>query len=254
MSSKPTIVFVPGAWHSASCYDKVITLLSPTYKCVAVSLPTTDGTNTKSFIDDVTAVRNAILAETTAGHDIVVIAHSYGGQVANSSFKGLAKSTSTPLEAGKGHVIGQILLASGFAITGLGFLEAAGGKPPPSWIADEESGFATLVADPKEMFYHDLPSEEGDYWVSKLTKQSLKALSEGGEHVYSGWKDVPNWFIATTEDKAFPIEVQRFFATDAKTTGDVTWRELKSGHSVMLALPEETAAIVKEAVAAFEAK
>jgi hypothetical protein len=47
--------------------------------------------------------------------------------------------------------------------------------------------------------------------VSRLEKQSLKALTDGGEYAYSGWKDVPVWFLATAEDKAFPVQVQRIF-------------------------------------------
>lgn len=144
-------------------------------------------------------------------------------------------------------------LASGFALTGVSFLDGFGGKPPPSWKADGESGFATIRADPRELFYHDLPTEEGNYWVEKLEKQSLKALKESGEYVYSGWKDVPCWYLATSDDPALPVQAQRFFVQSAKDAGaDATSREVESSHSVMLSKPKETVDFILEAVAAFE--
>lgn len=126
--------------------------------------------------------------------------------------------------------------------------------PPPSWRLDE-SGFATLVAEPRELFYQDLPEEEGKYWVSKLQKQAQKVLTDGGEHMYSGWKDVPVWYGITLKDNAFgpaALEVQTMLAQMAKDAGaDVTVREFDSGHSPMLSKPKETAEFILEAAKAF---
>jgi predicted peptidase len=86
----------------------------------------------------------------------------------------------------------------------------------------------------------------------KARKQSLKALTSGGEYVYSGWKDVPVWFLATAGDKAFPVQVQRMFVQGVKDAGaDVTLREFESSHSSMLSRPEETVEFILEAVASF---
>jgi hypothetical protein len=145
------------------------------------------------------------------------------------------------------------MVASGSTPTGVSFLDGLGGKPPPSWKADTETGFATIVVEARELFYHDLPEEEGNYWVSKIQKQSLEALARGGEHAYAGWMDVPVWYLATTEDKAFPVEAQRYFVQVAKVSGaDVTLREIESSHSAMLSKPRETADFILEAVASFE--
>ena len=97
------------------------------------------------------------------------------------------------------------MLASDFVQTGVSFIDGLDGTPPPSWKADTQNGFAVIVAKPRSLFYHDSPIEEGEYWVGRLEKRSLKALMEGGEHAYAGWVDVPVWYLATTEDKALPI-------------------------------------------------
>ncbi|KAE8440901.1 hypothetical protein EG329_006322 [Mollisiaceae sp. DMI_Dod_QoI] len=261
MSPKPTLVFVPGAWHSASTWDKVTSLLETyEYKCISVPLPSTFSDPSATFYADMKAVRDAIEGETTQGRDVVVVVHSYGGLVGVSAIKGLTvtkEETSTSTKDQSGHVIGVIMMATGFAITGMSFLDGAGGKPPPIWKANEETGFAEFLVDPRPLFYHDLPEEEGKYWVSQLKNHSLKSLAEGGEHVYAGWKDVPVWFLATTEDKAFPppaAEIQRMFVQKAKDEGgDVTLREIASSHSPMLSMPKETVDFILEALKAFEA-
>jgi len=145
------------------------------------------------------------------------------------------------------------MMATGFATTGLSFIDHIGGKPPPFWIADRENGFAVIVADVRELFYHDLPEEEGNLWASRLEKQALKVLLEGGEHVYSGWKDVPVWYLMTTDDKTYPIEAQKYVVQLARDGGgDVTMREVESSHSPMLSKPKETVEFILEAVAALE--
>lgn len=259
MSQKPTLVFVPGAWHSPSVWDKVTAILEPQgYKCITVTLPTTISDPTKSFKDDFQAVRDAITSETSQKHDVVVVLHSYGGAVGVSAIKGLTpqkQETSTTLAHEEtGHVIGIAMMASGFGPSGVTFLEALGGKPPPAWELNYETGFADIVMDPRDGLYHDLPEDEGNLWVSKLEKQSLKALTEGKEYTYSGWMDVPSWYLGTTADRALPFQAQQYFLQVAKDAGaDVTAREIDSSHSPMLSKPKETADFIREAAEAFVA-
>lgn len=48
-------------------------------------------------------------------------------------------------------------------------------------------------------------------------------MIEGGEYFYAGWMDVPVWFLATTEDKAFLFQAQKIFVQGSKDAGtDIT--------------------------------
>jgi len=251
MTTKPTLVFVQGSWYPVDSWNKLTSLLEARqYKCVCVASPSAQSNPEATFYDDVVAVRKAIEAETTQGRDVVVIVHSYGSLPGNSAAKGLTlpkDGASAAASGTSGHVIGFAMLATGFPITGVAFLDRTGGQPPPFWKI--ESGFAVLTADVRELFFHDLPEEEGHHWVSKLGGQSIKSLVEGGEHVYASWKEVPCWFLATQDDKALPIEAQRMFVQMAKDEGgDVTIREVQSSHSPMLSKPQETADFIVEAV------
>ena len=270
MSALPTLVFVPGSWHKATCYDKIIKLLQEQHKlkCIAVTLPSTTGNPEATFKNDIDAAQAAISSETTQGRNVVVIAHSYGGMVGNSAIKGFAKpqdtvaTNSTPLSTSdqsqsptQGFVIGLILIASGFTFTGLAFMDPFFGHPPPSWRVNKETGYAELVTPPRELFYHDVPEEEAEYAVSQLTPQSLKSLFEGGEHSYAGWMDVPAWYIGTVEDRGLPVVAQRLNVGVAREMGcNVEHRELQTSHSPFLSQPEETVEIVVEAVEAFSGK
>jgi len=264
MSNKPTIVLVAGSWHRAETWDKVDSFLEKEgHKCIPIGLQSSSSNASASILDDITAVRDAIVAETTQGRDVVVVVHSFGGVVGESAIKGLTRPRKGSASVGKsGHVIGLVMIATGFILTGMAFLDGSAGKPPPFWEITSD-GFAKLLGDEedlRDLFYHDLPVEEGKEWVSKLTQQSVKALAEGREHTYAGWMDVPVWFLATTADHAFaktmpsmsPLDIQTFFVKTAKDAGaDVTMREIDASHSPMLSKPKETAEVILEAVAAF---
>lgn len=259
-ADKPTFVFVPGAWHKATCWSKVVSLLSAQgYKSLTPTLLSTTGDASATVLDDITAIRSAITSQTTQGRDVVVVVWSYGTIPGGSAFKGLTKGESGDEIDGnekqkQGHVIGYIAIATGFAITGLPMLAAVGGKPPPFWSISS-SGFAEFTIPPeeiRELFYNDLPLEEGRKWVGELTKHSLKSLAEGGEYVYAGWMDVECWYLMTLEDRALSCEMQRGAVEMARRAGrEVVVREVESGHAPMLSRPERTAEVLVEAAKAF---
>lgn len=262
MSDSTTLIFVPGAWHRPSCYTKVIQGLEARFhlKCVSVSLPSTKGDPNATFKDDLDAARAAITAETTQNRNCVLVAHSYGGMVANSAIKGFTETRAIDTAGGSsspsaGHVIGLVLIASGFTLTGMAFMDPFFGIPPPAWRVNKDTGFADIVTSPQQFLYHDLPAEEADHWVSQLTTQSLKALFEGGEHGYAGWRDVPAWYIGTVEDQGIPVVAQRLNVGMAREMGTtVEHRELMTSHSPFLSQPDEVVSILVEAVEKFTGK
>lgn len=266
--SHPTLILVPGSWHKPACYDKIVKILRGTYrlKCVAVTLPSASDNPAATLKHDVDAVREAMAKEFRKGRDVVVIAHSYGGLVANSAIKGFTESQEPVAEdesnipflfpkskaQTSGHVVGLVLIASGFALEGMAFMDPFIGHLPPYWRINRSTGYCEFTADTRELFYHDLPREEGEYWVSQLTNQSIKSLFEGGEHVCAGWQDVPSWYLGTTEDHGMPVAAQRMTVGMARAMGgDVEHRELPTSHSPFLSMPRETARVILEAVEAF---
>ncbi|KAF4454418.1 hypothetical protein F53441_3044 [Fusarium austroafricanum] len=252
--TKPSLIFVPSSWHTPEYWGKVISgMEAQGFKCIPVTLPTTQSANTSvNYSHDIQAVQDAISAETSLGLDVVVTAHAYGGPVGCSAVKGFTSKSDT--DAKSGHVIGLFMIATGFVYTGTSFMDAMGGKPPPTWDADYENNLMVIVVDPIDMLYNDLPEEEAEYWVGKLTQNALTSCTEGHEESYEGWRDVPVWLLMTTEDRTFPFEAQKMAVRAAEKAGAVlTKRTIESSHSPMLSKPDETIGIMLEAIEAFTA-
>ncbi|KAI1047194.1 hypothetical protein LB505_011652 [Fusarium chuoi] len=219
-----------------------------------------------TFKDDVDAVRGAIRQETEKGRDVIVITHSYGGTVGNSAVKGFSRpaesSTSgqcsvSPSSTSEsipetGHVVGIIPIATGFCFTGFTFMDHFLNITPPFFRVNKKTGYADLTVRPQKFFYHDLPPAEADHATSMLTTQSLKALFEGREYSYSGWLDVPVWFIGTVEDQGLPILIQRAQIGMVRILGcRVVYTELKTSHSPFLSQPKQVVQIVLQAFESF---
>jgi pimeloyl-ACP methyl ester carboxylesterase len=252
MTDKPLFILVPGAWHGPETWGKVSSQLKELgYNSVSVTLPTTSKGINASFEDDVKATQNVLQAGISQGHNIVIVVHSYGGVVGQSAIKGFTRLRNSAAPArGNSYVIGLVVIASGYAQPDMAFLDGFGGNPPPSWRLDP-SGYAEIQVSARELFYDDLPAAEGDEWVAKLRKQSIKAFTEGRDVMYPGWQDVPVWTLITTEDRALPVEAQRMFVGMVKDFTDITVKEIASSHSPMLSKPREVVEFILEATKAF---
>jgi len=252
MSDLPTLVFTPGAWLRPTCYTKVMNALQGEHniRCTSFTLHSTIGDPNATFKDDLDACRAAISSETTIGRDIVLIAHSYGGMVANSAIPDFISSS-----PGQGRIIGLILIASGFTLSGLSFMDPLFNVPPPTWCVNKATGFADIVTPSAQLFYHDLPADEAEEWVAQLTPQSLKVLFDGGEHAYAGWLDVPVCYIGTIEEQCLPVVLQRVHVGMARAMGaSVVHWELRSSHLPFLSQSDEVVDLLLRAASAFTGK
>jgi hypothetical protein len=92
--SKPIIVLVPGAWHPPSAFDPLTKYLqSKGYTVDALALQSVDANPPLDNFDaDVQHIARSIEKHTDAGHDVVLLTHSYGGNPGSSACKGLLKS------------------------------------------------------------------------------------------------------------------------------------------------------------------
>lgn len=112
-SCKPTLIFVPGAWHTPAYYASIIGALRKLdYLCVTVDLPAV-GPSEAALADanaDTHAVRAAIIEQLYSERDVFVIAHSYGGLIASSAVKDLGKDDRQKVGK-KNGVVGVLFVA-----------------------------------------------------------------------------------------------------------------------------------------------
>lgn len=135
--SKPTLIFAPGAWYPHTIFNPIIEQLAD-YSCHTVAFPSTQ--EASSVVDlqpDIEAVRSIIQEEADAGHDIIIVAHSWAGLPVSSALEGLSKAE-REAAGDKGGVMKLIFIAAFLPSVGEGLLDAFGGMPPP-WYARDVS-------------------------------------------------------------------------------------------------------------------
>jgi pimeloyl-ACP methyl ester carboxylesterase len=98
MASNPTIVMIPGAWHSAAGFSQVRHLLQARdHPTVSEQMPALDCVTARdhNLSGDATYIREKLLLPLiNEGKDIIVVMHSYGGLCGGQAVAALAGQSS----------------------------------------------------------------------------------------------------------------------------------------------------------------
>lgn len=136
MSSKPELLIVPGAWHGPEAFQPTTTLLvKASYNVHGVHLASVGASPQIQFFDpDVQAIRTALEKLLSAGKDVVIVMHSYGGVVGSEA---LAEYIETPEKGQKsGHgKVKRIVFVCAFVLPeGGSLMGALQFKPLPRFM------------------------------------------------------------------------------------------------------------------------
>lgn len=128
----PTIVFVPGAWHTCDYYKRVIYILEAKgFPTATVNLPSVGGTS--SMKDDAIAIQKVTLKLADAGQQIILVMHSYGGIPGTESAKGLAWEI-RQAEGKPGGIIALVYLTAYLVKEGMSVSSVAGDREWPAFL------------------------------------------------------------------------------------------------------------------------
>lgn len=245
--ARPSLVFVPGAWHSPAHFSPVISHLTTLgYHCISAALPSTGSeTALASFEPDVEVIRKAVLAELDRGQNVVLVTHSYGGIPGASALSGL--STKYRAAAGFSTSVVAIAMMCSFIVpAGSSLNVVRQGRDIPSWQVYDGDLLSFGPPGPEPLLYHDLPPAEASHWASLLRPWSFKVLDSKG--LYSAWDDIPTSYLVCTLDKMIPPPRQRMMIQGALDGGaQVRVEEVESSHSPFLSMPERTAEFIRRA-------
>ncbi|KAJ5217439.1 hypothetical protein N7468_010447 [Penicillium chermesinum] len=233
-SSKPTILFIPGAWHLPFVFDDTRAALAARgFPSAAVGLPAVGAEPpTKGLIDDTVAVRDEIERLSDQGKQVVVVAHSYGGMVGAGAVKGLGYAERK--KRGKsGGVTMLVYMAAFVAKAGTSMSDMFGGEFPPFMKFD---GDYCRAEDAEGIFYNDLSLQDRKKWSSEAVHTS-RAVYEG-RAAHEPWHDLPCMYIFCENDMAVPLAVQESMAG---LLGEYTQFRLPSSHSPFLSMPTKLA-------------
>jgi hypothetical protein len=129
--SKPTLIFVPGAWHTPEVFKTIINKLSAHgYRCIPVPLSAAGYEPAVSDLQpDINTVHRIVHSEVDQGHDVVVVAHSWGGIVAGGALDGLGK-TERENDGLRGGVVKLAYICAFIPPEGVSLAMALGEKDP----------------------------------------------------------------------------------------------------------------------------
>ena len=90
-TEKPTVVFIPGAWHLPEAFDAVCQILTTRgFPSTAVSLPSAGAASpTKNLSNDILSACLVVEQLTNEGKQVLVAEHSYSGFVSSGAVKDL---------------------------------------------------------------------------------------------------------------------------------------------------------------------
>ncbi len=230
--AKPTIVLVHGAFADASSWNGVIARLQRNgYKTIAVANPLRGVSNDARVVSDIVG--------SIAG-PVVLVGHSYGGQVisnaakASGSVKSLVYVAAFAPEAGEAAVE----LAGRFPGGTLGEALA-----PPVKLAGGGVDLYIDQAKFRDQFAHDIPGE-----LTLLMAVGQRPITEAALTEASGepaWKSLPCYFVYGDGDKNIPAAALAFMAQRAGSKRTIVVDG--ASHVVMVSKPEIVADLIEEA-------
>jgi pimeloyl-ACP methyl ester carboxylesterase len=230
--AKPTIVLVHGAFADSSSWNGVIlSLQQEGYRTVAVANPLRSVSGDARLVSDVVA--------SIAG-PVVLVGHSYGGQVISNAAKGHANVKSLVYVAAFAPDTGEAAadLAGRFPGGTLGEALA-----PPVKLSGGGVDLYIDQAKFRDQFAHDVPAEATTLMAAGQRPITEAALTEkSGE---PAWKSLPSYFVYGDGDKNIPSKALGFMAERAGSKRTVV---IKGGsHVVMVSQPKAVAELIKEA-------
>ncbi|KAG9043904.1 hypothetical protein FS837_009027 [Tulasnella sp. UAMH 9824] len=249
MSQKrPTIVLVPGAWHTPNIFSSFIPhLTSAGYKTVSVTLPSVGCSPPVNDLQpDAQAVRNAVSSCIEKGEDVVLFMHSYGAVPACEGIKGLARPLSTSSDEGTKAGITHLVFCCAFVLpVGVAVLDPRGGEPE-TWFQVSEDATIVNPVTPMDTFYNDLTPEMAKHLAETCVRpQSYKAFLTKPQ--YAAWQDeagLPCTYLFTEKDQCVPYAVQKIMVE--RSGREFNTETFDMGHSPFVRSPEQIANVVRK--------
>ncbi|MBX4941749.1 alpha/beta fold hydrolase [Rhizobium binae] len=230
--AKPTVVLVHGAFADSSSWNGVVEILRKDgFQVVAAANPLRSVSSDAAYVSDVVG--------SIAG-PVVLVGHSYGGQVISTAANGHDNVKSLVYVAAFAPEAGESVadLAGKFPGGTLAGALAAPVKLSPGGV-DLYIDHAKF----HDQFASDVPAEQAALMAAAQRPITEAALTEkSGE---PAWKKLPSWFVYGTGDKNIPAAALGFMAERAGSKRTVVVDG--ASHVVMVSHPEKVAELIEEA-------
>lgn len=231
-SAKPTILLVHGAFADSSSWNGVINILQKDgYPVVATPNPLRSVSTDAAYVSSVVS---------SIDGPVVLVGHSYGGQVISNA------------AVGHKNVKALVFVAAFAPEKGETILELSG-KFPGSTLGDalaapvalSDGGVDLYIAQDKfrAQFAQDVPTELAATMAVGQRPITEAALTEKSDE--PAWKNLPSFFIYGDGDKNIPAKGLAFVAERAGSKRTVVLAG--ASHALTVSQPEAVADLIKDA-------
>jgi pimeloyl-ACP methyl ester carboxylesterase len=256
-----SFLFVPGAWHGAAHWQKVVERLTAMgHRASAVDLPGSglDARYPDAYLrndpgalasepspvrdiglDDYVDAVTGRLTELARHGRVTLVGHSFGGL------------TVTRVAEAVPHLIRRLVYVTAYVPVA----HASGAELSTLPEGGESISGAILVGDYVEKgrlaFYGDLPAEEYARYAAFLTPDlPLAVCMADARGTAQRWGRVARTFVRTTDDRTIPVALQDRMIAEADAAAPANRfdvRTLASSHSPFASMPDELAELIAAA-------
>ena len=230
--AKPTVVLVHAAFPDSSSWNGVAQIpRKDGYRVVAAANPLRSVSGDAAYVSSI--------VESIEG-PVVLVGHSYGGQVITTAANG------------RNNVKSLVYVAAFAPDAGEAAAELAGKFPggtlgqalaPPVKLADGNVDLYIDQSKFREQFAQDVPVAEATLMAMGQRPITEAALTEKAGN--PAWKSLSSWFIYGEGDRNIPAQALGFMAQRAGSKHTVVIKD--ASHVVMVSHPKEVAALIEEA-------
>ncbi|MCX4781742.1 alpha/beta fold hydrolase [Streptomyces sp. NBC_01264] len=232
----PRIVLVHGAFADASSWSGVVRNLQDAgHQVTAPPNPLRGLARDSAYL--------AGYLKTIEG-PVVLVGHSYGGEVITNAAEGLdhvkalvyVAAIAPDVQESADDILG-LFPGSGLpdALAPVPYVTETGGEGVDLFIKPEAF---------RPVFAADVDPAGAAVLAAVQRPVEAASLSEASSG--AAWKDIPSWYLVATQDRAIPAEAQRYLALRA---GAFTV-EVDASHAVAVSRPDEVADLILTAVKA----
>ncbi|KAL4917131.1 alpha/beta-hydrolase [Aspergillus aurantiobrunneus] len=268
--SKATILLVHGGWLTPAHYAKFTSQLrSLGHEVHVPRLLSVNGARppNANLHSDTALIRTYAESLISAGRRLIVLMHSYGGQVGTNALAGLGvealrrekqqqqqdnSSAGVDLGAGSGGIARLIYITAFGLLPGqsmIGMVKEMGDEALIPLAFDFAEDGTVENRDPKNLLVGPgLSDEELEAFVGSMAVWNGKSMYQDIENC--AWReDIPVSYVCTTNDMTVPLRYQQVMIERMREAGkEVETFELETGHCPQATKAEELAEIVHEVV------
>ena len=238
------ILIIHGGYFSPTAWDAFTDQLTKEgllVRCPRLPTCGDERPPTATLKEDVIAVRSAAKDLIDTGHNVIVLAHSYGGIVASEALT----SDLYANEITKG-IVYFILLSAWLVQPGDTVLDVIGKYGFQCKVDLGNNGDGTVFAkNAAEAFFNDIDSATAEKLAAGNVTHNWLAAST--KVTGAPWKDLPTTYVHCTQDLAIMLPLQKSMVQDAVNAGgasEFVTKIIDSGHCPFLSKPDELVSII----------